>query len=52
MTLENWLQTAIGDAEARGLPGLAPLLRGLAQATATLRTARFIPPANGDTAPR
>jgi hypothetical protein len=50
MTLESWLRTAIADAEARGLSGLEPLLRGLAQATAALRAARFIPPANADIA--
>ena len=50
MTLESWLRTAIADAEARGLPGLEALLQALAQSTAALRAARFIPPANGDAA--
>ena len=50
MTLERWLRTAIADAEARGLPGLEALLQGLAQATAALRAAQFIPPASGDSA--
>jgi hypothetical protein len=34
-----WLQSAIADAERRGLPELKPLLEGLAQSVTTLRTA-------------
>ena len=41
MTIESWLQTAIADAERRGLPELKPLLETLARATKTLRAADF-----------
>lgn len=37
--LEAWLERALADAAARGLPELEPLLRGLAQSTAALRAA-------------
>jgi hypothetical protein len=37
MTIEYWIQTAIADAERRGLPELKPLLETLARATAALR---------------
>jgi hypothetical protein len=36
---DRWLQTAVEDAERRGLTELRPLLEGLAQATITLRAA-------------
>jgi hypothetical protein len=49
MTIESWLRISIADAEARGLPALKALLQGLAQATAALRDAQFIPAATGDT---
>lgn len=39
MTVDQWLEQAIADAERRGLPELKPLLEGLAQATRTLREA-------------
>ena len=35
--LEAWLTAAVDDAERRDLPGLRPLLEGLARSTATLR---------------
>mgnify|MGYP006278612943 CR=1 FL=1 len=41
MTIEQWLTTAVADAEQRGLPELKPLLEGLAQATRALRAAGF-----------
>jgi hypothetical protein len=34
-----WLQSAMADAERRGLPELKPLLEGLAQSLTALRTA-------------
>ncbi len=41
MTLDAWLESAIADADARGLPALKPLLEALARATAALRQADF-----------
>ena len=41
MTIESWLQTAIADAERRGLPELKPILEALARSTQTLRAADF-----------
>jgi hypothetical protein len=39
MTVAQWLEHAILDAERRGLPALRPLLEGLARATGALRVA-------------
>ena len=39
--LETWLERSQADAERRGLPALAPMLEGLARATATLRAAAW-----------
>ena len=39
MTVQDWLRTAIADAERRGLPQLKPLLEALAKSTAALRDA-------------
>jgi hypothetical protein len=39
VTLEEWLENAVRDADRRDLPALRPLLEGLAQSTATLRAA-------------
>ena len=39
MTVEDWLENAMHDAERRELPALRPLLEGLARSTATLRAA-------------
>jgi len=39
MTVAQWLEHAILDAERRGLPALRPLLEGLARATSALRAA-------------
>jgi len=41
MTIQDWLQAAIADAERRGLPELKALLEGLAQSTTLLRSAGF-----------
>ena len=41
MTIEAWLQTALADAEQRGLPALKPLLETLAKATVALRASRI-----------
>jgi hypothetical protein len=41
MTIDNWLETAIADAERRGLPDLKQLLETLARATRALRGADF-----------
>lgn len=41
MKLDEWLKTAIADAERRGLPDLKPLLEGMAQAAAVLRGSEF-----------
>ena len=39
MTIKNWLDNAVQDAERRGLPALRPLLEALVRATSALRTA-------------
>ena len=39
MTLEEWLENALRDADRRDLPALRPLLEALARSTATLRSA-------------
>ena len=39
MKVQSWLETALADAEARGLVDLKPLLRTLADATTLLRRA-------------
>jgi hypothetical protein len=41
MTIDHWLEAAIGDAERRGLPELKPILETLARATRALRRADF-----------
>lgn len=47
MTIDSWLQTAIADAEKRGLPELKTLLEALAQSTRALRSADFVDNASG-----
>jgi len=47
MTVDAWLETAIADAQKRGLPELKPLLEGLAQSTQALRRADFNDDARG-----
>jgi hypothetical protein len=39
MTIKTWLDSAIQDAERRGLTSLRPILETLARATSALRTA-------------
>jgi hypothetical protein len=39
MTIAEWLESALRDAERRELPELGPLLEGLAKSTAALRAA-------------
>ncbi len=39
MTIQEWLQNALLDAERRELPALRPLLEGLAKSTTALRAA-------------
>jgi hypothetical protein len=39
MTLDEWLEHVLRDADQRHLPALRPLLEGLARSTATLRAA-------------
>lgn len=39
MTVEQWLRSAVADAEGRGLAELKPLLETLARSTAALRDA-------------
>jgi hypothetical protein len=41
MTTDAWLQSAVADAERRGLPELKPLLEALAKAVAAIRVADF-----------
>jgi len=39
MTLDEWLENALRDADRRELPALRPLLEGLATSTTVLRAA-------------
>ena len=48
MTIEEWLQAALADADRRGLPGLKPVLQALAGATKALRAADFNDDARGN----
>jgi hypothetical protein len=41
MTIDQWLQAALADADRRGLPALKPVLEAIARATAALRAADF-----------
>jgi len=41
MTIDAWLQSALADAERRGLPELKPLLEALAKTVAVVRAADF-----------
>jgi hypothetical protein len=41
VTIDQWLQAALADADRRGLPALKPLLEALARATHALRAADF-----------
>jgi hypothetical protein len=46
MTIDQWLQAALADADRRGLPALKPVLEAIARATAALRAADFNDRAN------
>jgi len=48
MTIKSWLETAMHDADRRGLPELKPLLEALAKATSALRSADWNDDASGD----
>jgi hypothetical protein len=48
MTVKDWLEGALRDAERRGLPHMRPLLEALARAAQTLRSADW----NDDAAAR
>jgi len=41
MTIDQWLQSALADADRRGLPALKPVLEALARTTKALRAADF-----------
>jgi hypothetical protein len=47
MTIEDWLEAAVADAERRGLPELKPLLETFARALHALRNADFNERADG-----
>lgn len=48
MTVTVWLESAVQDAERRGLPALRPLLEALAHATSALRSADWNLDASGE----
>jgi hypothetical protein len=48
MTIKNWLDIALQDAERRGLASMRPLLEALARATSALRTADWNLDATGE----
>lgn len=48
MTIEEWLENALRDADRRELPQLRPLLEGLAKSTAALRAADWNLDVSGD----
>ena len=50
--MESWKTWALADAERRGLPGLKPVIEGLAASTTRLRATRWLPaPDEPDSAP-
>jgi hypothetical protein len=51
MTIDYWLESAVTDAERRGLPELKAILESLARATASLRAADFNDHATSNQAP-
>ncbi len=51
MTITVWLESAIRDAERRGLPTLRPLLEALARSTSALRAADWNENAAGEHGP-
>ena len=48
MTIKAWLDSAIQDAERRGLPALRSMLETLARGTSALRTADWNDDATGE----
>jgi len=46
--VREWAESAVSDAERRGLPDLRPLLENLAQSLAVLRAADWNDPALAD----
>lgn len=48
MTVDDWLEAALADADRRGLTDLKGLLENLARATASLRAAPWNPHAAAD----
>jgi len=51
MKIDAWLQSAVADAERRGLPELKPLLEALAKSVAAVRAADFNVNASSDAKP-
>ena len=51
MKIDAWLQSAVTDAEQRGLPELKPLLEALAKSVAAVRAADFNVNASSDAKP-
>jgi hypothetical protein len=51
MKIDAWLQSAVADAERRGLPELKPLLEALAKSIAAVRAADFNVNASSDAKP-
>jgi hypothetical protein len=51
MKIDAWLQSAVADAERRGLPELKPLLEALAKTVAAVRAADFNVSASSDAKP-
>jgi hypothetical protein len=49
MSIDEWLEAAIADAELRGLPDLKPILEGIAAAARALRDAGLSGHADGPT---
>jgi hypothetical protein len=53
VTVQNWLENALQDADRRQLPALRPLLEALARSTATIRAADWnLDPADTETGER
>lgn len=48
MTIKAWLETAIQDADRRGLSALRPILESIARSTSALRTADWNSDATGE----
>ena len=48
MTIDTWLDSAVKDAEQRGVPALRPLLEALARSLAAMRAADWNDDASGN----